>query len=219
MNIKALYKQHIIYTRILFIIITIALLTTVLTPVNLYGLVLLDSPNNHNSDQAFQEGFRLSWFIFRPGCIKASSTNYLVDGTLGEPFIGISQSQNFFLRIGHFYSTQITTAVEEHEMNVNFIPDTYDLSQNYPNPFNSTTKLMYQIPKPGAISIKIFNVLGKKIITLVDEHKDPGCYLISWDGTDTSGDNVTSGIYIVKFMSKSLVGEEFCKTRFIVLIR
>ena len=74
-------------------------------------------------------------------------------------------------------------------------PAKYSLSQNFPNPFNSTTSFKYQIPKTTHVLIEVFNILGKKVKTLVDERKDAGYYSVYWDGADDSGENVVSGIY------------------------
>ena len=76
------------------------------------------------------------------------------------------------------------------------IPNTFLLEQNYPNPFNSVTVIRYQIPKAEGIKIKIFNILGQEIQTLVREKKKPGYYEICWDGKDKLGREVPGGIYI-----------------------
>jgi len=66
---------------------------------------------------------------------------------------------------------------------------------NYPNPFNPETKINYALLKSGETSLKIFNVKGQLVKTLVNEYKYPGEYSIIWDGTDNSGKPVTSGVY------------------------
>lgn len=74
-------------------------------------------------------------------------------------------------------------------------PASYSLSHNFPNPFNSTTSFKYQIPKTTRVLIEVFNILGKKVKTLIDERKDAGFYTVYWDGVDDNGENVVSGIY------------------------
>ena len=75
------------------------------------------------------------------------------------------------------------------EVNVNII-EKFNLEQNYPNPFNPSTVIKYQIPQLGLITIKIYNMLGKEIATLVHEVKNAGIYELNFDGSDYS-----SGVY------------------------
>jgi len=77
------------------------------------------------------------------------------------------------------------------------------LEQNYPNPFNPITHIRYSIQNTGAFPIpntilKIYNVLGQEIRTLVDRKQIPGEYDIEWDGNDQSGHRVASGLYFYK---------------------
>ena len=75
-------------------------------------------------------------------------------------------------------------------------PTIFSLSQNYPNPFNPTTTFQYALKDEAAVTIKIYNILGKEIITLVNETQPAGYQSITWNGTDHSGNPVPSGIYI-----------------------
>ena len=70
------------------------------------------------------------------------------------------------------------------------IPLHYNLSQNYPNPFNPGTKIDYEIPEEGRVSIKVYDILGRLVRTLIEEDKKPGIYTLKFDGT-----NLASGIY------------------------
>ncbi len=74
-----------------------------------------------------------------------------------------------------------------------YLPDNYELSQNYPNPFNPSTKIRFQVPKTGFVTLKIYNTLGKEIATLVNEEKQPGNYEITWNAS-----NLPSGIYFYR---------------------
>jgi photosystem II stability/assembly factor-like uncharacterized protein len=91
----------------------------------------------------------------------------------------------------------------------NNIPEDYLLFQNYPNPFNPSTNITYQIIKSGYVLLKIFDVLGRKISTLVNEKQSPGTYEISFDGS-----NLSSGIYFYK-----LVAGDFTETKRMVLLK
>ena len=78
---------------------------------------------------------------------------------------------------------------------------TYALYQNSPNPFNPLTNFKYGVAVEGRISINIYDVRGMKVITLLDQVVRPGTYNIVWDGTDSGGRRVASGIYMARFKS------------------
>jgi hypothetical protein len=84
-----------------------------------------------------------------------------------------------------------------------FVPVTFQLEQNYPNPFNPSTIIKYQLPEFSNISINIYNVLGQKVKSLINnDSKDAGYYKIAWNGTNNSGNSVTTGVYFLNFKSK-----------------
>jgi len=78
------------------------------------------------------------------------------------------------------------------------IPTSYNLAQNYPNPFNPETVIRYQLPKAGKVSLRVLNLLGQEIRTLVEGEKAPGYYSTVWDGRDDSGRPVPSGVYVYR---------------------
>jgi carboxypeptidase T len=81
------------------------------------------------------------------------------------------------------------------------LPQSFHLGQNYPNPFNPSTDIEYQIGESGSpirTTLKIYNVLGQEVRTLVDEVKKANVYTVTWDGRDKSGCEVTSGIYLYR---------------------
>jgi hypothetical protein len=78
------------------------------------------------------------------------------------------------------------------EMNVEVgTPSTYSLEQNYPNPFNPSTTIKYQLPKAGFVTLKIYDILGKEVITLVNENKVAGRHSVELNASRFSG-----GVYI-----------------------
>ncbi len=85
------------------------------------------------------------------------------------------------------------------------LPKTFELNQNYPNPFNPVTVISYTLHGTGGLGeipprtvLSVYNVLGQKVITLVDEVQPPGTYSVEWDGTSSSGRAVASGIYLYR---------------------
>jgi len=91
---------------------------------------------------------------------------------------------------------------------------TNSLSQNYPNPFNPITTIKYSIKEHGPVSLKIYDVAGRLVKTLISGEKDRGAYTALWDGLNNSGQPVSSGVYFCK-----LAVSDFTKTRKLVLIR
>ncbi len=94
------------------------------------------------------------------------------------------------------------------------VPKTFALEQNYPNPFNPTTTIKFSVPKSGNVKVTVYNSIGQLVRTLVDNHFTPGTYKVSWDGTNTSGSFVSSGVYFYKFASK-----DFSQTRKMLLMK
>ena len=76
------------------------------------------------------------------------------------------------------------------------IPSDFTLSQNYPNPFNPTTVIKYQVPSPAAVEVAVYNVLGERVATLVNEMQAAGYYTIEWNGRDSRNTPVATGMYI-----------------------
>jgi len=79
--------------------------------------------------------------------------------------------------------------------NPGIVPTMYSLKENYPNPFNNSTDINYEISSPGWVKIEIYNLLGQKVKTLVDEYKPPGRFTTEWNGVNEQNETVSTGIY------------------------
>jgi len=93
--------------------------------------------------------------------------------------------------------------------NINGTPDKFTLSQNYPNPFNPVTKVEFGISKLGFVSLKVYDVLGNEVKTLVNENKPAGIYEAEFDGS-----NLSSGVYFYR-----LSADEFVETKSMLLVK
>ena len=78
------------------------------------------------------------------------------------------------------------------------VPTEFGISQNYPNPFNPTTHIKYQLPEAAKVTIKVYNILGEEVRTLVDSKEAAGYKTTMWDGLDNNGTPVASGIYLYR---------------------
>jgi len=112
------------------------------------------------------------------------------------------------VRISNIARYQITLTDVENS-NKDILPLTRILEQNYPNPFNPITTIKYQIPVRGFVTIKVYDVLGNEVATLVNEQLPAGEY-----ETDFSGNNLTSGIYFYQ-----LKAENFFETKKMILLK
>lgn len=94
------------------------------------------------------------------------------------------------------------------------LPKTYSIDQNNPNPFNPTTSINFALPTAAKTRIDVFNILGQKVKTLVDEYLTAGNKRVEWDGTDDRGNAVASGIYLYK-----MTANDFTETKKMMLMK
>ncbi len=112
----------------------------------------------------------------------------------------------------YFYKGDATiTSVESDPLGI--VRD-FQLAQNYPNPFNPETSITYSLPITSFVKLEIFDLLGRKIRTLVSGKQSPGKYSVRWDGRDEAGKVVSSGAYFYR-----LKAGDYIKTRKMVLLR
>jgi len=120
-------------------------------------------------------------------------------------------------RNGHVGGDTLTYIDEDN------IPSEYQLSlSNYPNPFNSSTTIIYHVanigPIPAEIKIDIYDILGRKVRTLINERKEVGEHKITWDGRDDDGVDLPSGVYFARIVQWGMK-KHLSSKRKLVLIR
>jgi hypothetical protein len=141
----------------------------------------------------------------REVCQGAYTRNQVCVLYAGKPYPG--NFENIYFDNGGW--TDVGNEIEEEEA----IPD-FSLSANYPNPFNPETKISYFIPKTSHVRLEIFNLLGQRIRTLVNESQAVGEKTVTWDGRDENGQELASGVYLYR-----LQAGDFNQTNKMVLIR
>lgn len=90
--------------------------------------------------------------------------------------------------------------------NIDLVPESYELYQNFPNPFNPITTISYGLPFDSKVTIRIYNLLGEEIITLVkNQQTKAGYHTINWDGRNTYDNKVATGMYIYQMISGGFI--------------
>jgi hypothetical protein len=93
-------------------------------------------------------------------------------------------------------------------------PKLFHLGTVYPNPFNSTTQISYALPKESAVSLRVFDLMGREVVTLLQNHQKAGYYRVLWDGKNAAGIQVGSGMYFLQMET-----EGFRKVSKMMLVR
>ena len=99
------------------------------------------------------------------------------------------------------------------------LPETFAMSQNYPNPFNPGTRLSYKLPEAARVTITVFDILGSEIRVLRDANQQPGTFFVDWDGRDSKGIPVSSGVYIARFRAVGVSGISSATDRKMMLMK
>lgn len=98
-----------------------------------------------------------------------------------------------------------------------FEPSGFVLGQNYPNPFNPETTIPYTLSHDSFVSLVVYDLLGREVITLVKEQQGPGSYRSNWNGQNYSGGSVSSGTYIYRFTVSGVSGSSTLSRRMLLL--
>ena len=152
-------------------------------------------------------------YVYYGGAVTDAGVDIVIDGkepneTLGWSISGggdINGDGDLEIVIGSpyaagygkvsIYTFDEATEIESEEEGM---PSGFSLSQNYPNPFNPTTSIEYSVSSSGNVSIKVYNMLGQEVMTLVNEMKSPGIYNVMMDGS-----RLASGVYIYRMTAGS----------------
>jgi len=117
-------------------------------------------------------------------------TDSFVDNTTRTNEIGTMQCKSY-----------VTGIERDNEIT----PENFILHQNYPNPFNPSTVINYQVSAACRVKIEVYNILGQKVKTLVNQDMQPGVYEVRWEGKDENENPVSSGVYFYRLMTRDIV--------------
>ncbi len=107
------------------------------------------------------------------------------------------------------------------QIKVNEIPKEFALRQNYPNPFNPSTVINYQLPIDSYVKLKVYNLLGQEVTSIVDEVQEAGYKSVEWNSDDLSGKSVASGVYVYRLEASSQAdpSKSFSQIRKMILMK
>ena len=136
--------------------------------------------------------------VISSGGEKQSNTDYSLVGSLGQIAAGSTSSSNHQVQTGfwYLYYQDVIVNVEDEDL----LPITYKLEQNFPNPFNPSTIIKFAVPERSCVLIKIYDILGSEVTTLVNEELDAGWYEKIFDAVSLS-----TGVYIYRMKAGNYV--------------
>jgi hypothetical protein len=132
-----------------------------------------------------------SWYA---NDVLNNTSQLITPASLSKLSVNLSPYQSQIIILGN---SPLTAVKDEPKL-----PTSYSLLQNYPNPFNPSTTISYEIPHNVKVKLLIYDILGRKITTLVDKVQQPGSYKIIWNGKNNFGQSVASGIYFYQLQSE-----------------
>ncbi|MDK9699856.1 MAG: T9SS type A sorting domain-containing protein, partial [bacterium] len=147
--------------------------------------------------------------------VNDNNGGFVVAGSTTSPNFPITQNafDTTYDSLGGYptdcFVTRLRFDTVDVAREIDIQPKQFSLSQNYPNPFNSSTTISYSLPKSGNVDLRLFDITGREVATLVNQKQQTGSYRVTFDGK-----NLSSGTYFVRMQ----VGE-FVKTQKMVLLR
>jgi glucose/arabinose dehydrogenase len=148
--------------------------------------------------------------------ISPPTNTLLIDTNLGIASFGVDQNNELYICAfnGKIYRFKPTAVTGVRKSSLELL-ETFELGQNFPNPFNPDTTIPFRVEVPGMVEIRIFDISGNHIKTLLNEKKDYGNYQVVWHGTDENGHLQPSGIYFYKLT----MDNEFSEIKRMALVK
>jgi len=140
--------------------------------------------------------FPFSWQTISTGGTVRTMDDFSLGATIGQNSVGSSQIGKYRIHWG-FWQDFALDKPTDHTSDTSLLPTKFALDQNYPNPFNPSTIIEFTLPRKAQVELSIYNLLGQRVRVLVDESKTAGRHAVVWDGRDTNGNEIGSGIYFI----------------------
>ena len=111
-------------------------------------------------------------------------------------FLNVNTNQFMDSDIKRYVGGSGTSQLSATEPDNTFMPNSFVLHQNYPNPFNPVTRIKYDIAENSNVSVNVYNLMGEKVATLVNQYQNAGYYFTNWDSRNDLGVLVSAGVYL-----------------------
>lgn len=137
--------------------------------------------------------------VISNGGQKQTNSNYILEGSLGQVGVDLITNTSHKMESGfwYVYYRDAIVAVEDKEQ---ILPMVFDLKQNYPNPFNPSTIIKFAVPERSMVQIKIYDILGGELVTLINEEMERGWYEKTFNAS-----GYASGMYIYRMQAGNYV--------------
>jgi hypothetical protein len=147
---------------------------------------------------------QIPWYVIGSGGGSATSSSYQVAATIGQSVVGQANSTNYRISAGFWFGslgTPTDVGGEQPAGVAATVPLMFQLNQNVPNPFNPRTSIAFSLAKPARTTVRIFDLGGRLVATLVDGELVAGAHRVEWDGRNDQGRQVASGTYYYQLRS------------------
>ncbi|MFQ5606259.1 MAG: T9SS type A sorting domain-containing protein [bacterium] len=149
--------------------------------------------------QSQEAKITVSKSIMGNGVAVFKDGSYRIVGALAQPF----RQNPGNLKSEQFWYLPVQVLTTEIDEKTNAIPIDFRLDQNYPNPFNPTTTIQFALPEPAAVTLKLFDILGREVTTLFDKEMESGVHKLLFDAKDFA-----SGVYFYRIRAESTSGSQ-----------
>jgi hypothetical protein len=150
----------------------------------------------------------ISWSSFNMGYSVSSSSGTKAQSVVGQSFVGRMSENGRIIESGFLADTlfrgTVVGVIDEP-----VIPVEFRLEQNYPNPFNPGTTIQFQLPMKSHVTLRVYDILGQEVATLINEKREAGICKVQFDGS-----GLTSGVYICR-----LVAGDYVSTKKLLLVK
>ncbi|HID92983.1 MAG TPA: T9SS type A sorting domain-containing protein [bacterium (Candidatus Stahlbacteria)] len=187
-----------------------------------------------------KQTYKISWSVLDEGgkTEEATSASYRLKDAIGQPVIGKCKSASYKAYVGFWATPAVQVVGIEEKQETGSKPygpygmQETRLFQNYPNPFSQVTEIRYTLKdksrekkdenekeslgsrRSSLVSLRIYDLTGRLVRTLVDEQQKPGYYKVTWNGKDDSGSAVAPGVYFYR-----LIADDYSSTKKTVILR
>lgn len=145
--------------------------------------------------------------VISNGGVNITSDSMRVMATVGQPVVGIAINENTQSQVGFWYQNiDMVTSIHTAD---DVIPEEFRLDQNYPNPFNPSTTIQFGLPVNSRVSLTLYDILGRKVTTLIDEELQAGNHDVILNAS-----GLPSGLYFYRLRTNS-----FVKTKKLTLLK